>query len=253
MALPAPHASGGEASQAPSCPGEVVSVPPDGGRSLEGTAGGTLLQPGRNCWRIETAGRAACLVDGETYFAAAKQALLRARHSVMLLGWNFAEHASLEPGKVDPDWPDGIGDFLEALVQKREDLRVNVLLWDKAAVLALGRRRVPGVQAVHMNSERLQYLLDAEHPALAAHHQKILVIDDAVAFCGGFDFAANRWDTRGHNPHDSTQVADRGAIRGAPRRDDGRRRPGGKSPRRSGARTLASCHGGAAGPAARRA
>jgi phospholipase D1/2 len=39
---------------------------------------------------------------------------------------------------------------------------------------------------------------DSTHPLDASHHQKILVIDDAVAFCGGIDITASRWDTREH-------------------------------------------------------
>jgi phospholipase D1/2 len=34
------------------------------------------------------------------------------------------------------------------------------------------------------------------------HHQKIAVVDDAVAFCGGLDLTVDRWDTRAHE-HDS--------------------------------------------------
>jgi len=39
---------------------------------------------------------------------------------------------------------------------------------------------------------------DSTHPLDASHHQKILVIDDAMAFCGGIDITADRWDTRHH-------------------------------------------------------
>ncbi|SDY53706.1 phospholipase D-like domain-containing protein [Citreimonas salinaria] len=163
---------------------------------------GFIMQPGRNCWRIETAGRASCLVDGEAYFTAAKQALLKARHSIQILGWNFAEQARLQPGQSDPHWPDEIGALLETLADEREGLSVHVLAWDKTPALALGRRELPGAQAADMNSGRVRYRLDAAHPALASHHQKVLVVDDAVAFCGGFDLAANRWDTRDHLPEE---------------------------------------------------
>lgn len=207
-----PDASDGGASAAGLVPGGVAAANRLADwRPTEHIASETLLKPGRSCWRIETARRAACLVDGEAYFAAAKQALLRARHSVLLIGWNFAEHASLEPGGTDLEWPDRVGDLLQALVERREGLRAHVLVWDKAATMALGRRRVPGVQAARMNTGCLQYRLDAQHPVLAAHHQKILVIDDAVAFCGGFDFAANRWDTRGHDPQDPRRKLPTGA------------------------------------------
>lgn len=38
-----------------------------------------LLDPERNCWRVETAHRAACIVDEKAYFSLAKQAMLQAR------------------------------------------------------------------------------------------------------------------------------------------------------------------------------
>src|SRR5690606_40564397 len=34
-----------------------------------------------------------------------------------------------------------------------------------------------------------------------SHHQKIVVIDDAVAFVGGMDLAQERWDTPAHEPN----------------------------------------------------
>ncbi len=39
----------------------------------------SLLEPGRNCWRIERADRAALIVDAADYFQLARQAMLRAR------------------------------------------------------------------------------------------------------------------------------------------------------------------------------
>ncbi|WP_230533025.1 phospholipase D-like domain-containing protein [Microvirga roseola] len=171
-------------------------------QSKPSRAAQSVLQPGRNCWRIETAHRASCLIDGEEYFPAVKQVLLRAQHSVLLLAWDFAERARLEPGNPHASEPDRIGDLLQTLVASRKDLQVRVLVWDKAMWLALRRQRIPGMQAQHLNDERLRYILDDRHPTLACHHQKVLVIDDTIAFCGGFDLAANRWDTRAHLRHD---------------------------------------------------
>ena len=45
---------------------------------------------------------------------------------------------------------------------------------------------------------QIQFKLDGAHPAGASHHQKIVVIDDTLAFCGGIDMTADRWDTREH-------------------------------------------------------
>jgi phosphatidylserine/phosphatidylglycerophosphate/cardiolipin synthase-like enzyme len=44
----------------------------------------------------------------------------------------------------------------------------------------------------------LQFAIDGAHPTAAVHHQKIVVIDDVMAFCGGIDLTRERWDTREH-------------------------------------------------------
>jgi phospholipase D1/2 len=44
----------------------------------------------------------------------------------------------------------------------------------------------------------IEFRLDSAHPRAASHHQKIAVIDDAMAFCGGIDITAERWDRRVH-------------------------------------------------------
>lgn len=48
-----------------------------------------LLRPGSTCWRFEHARRIALLVDGAAYFPAMKAAMEKARHSILLLGWDF--------------------------------------------------------------------------------------------------------------------------------------------------------------------
>ena len=41
-------------------------------------------------------------------------------------------------------------------------------------------------------------MLDATVPFGACHHQKVLVVDDRIAFCGGGDISVDRWDTPAH-------------------------------------------------------
>ena len=47
-------------------------------------------------------------------------------------------------------------------------------------------------------------------PFGAAHHQKLVVVDDAVAFAGGLDLTIRRWDTPAHRPHDRRRVDPQG-------------------------------------------
>jgi phosphatidylserine/phosphatidylglycerophosphate/cardiolipin synthase-like enzyme/uncharacterized membrane protein YdjX (TVP38/TMEM64 family) len=62
------------------------------------------------------------------------------------------------------------------------------------------------VQLGWRTHRRLDFRLDGEHPLGASHHQKIVVVDDAVAFVGGLDLTVNRWDTSDHSPVDPRRV-----------------------------------------------
>ena len=52
----------------------------------------------------------------------------------------------------------------------------------------------------------MRFCLDDDLPLGASHHQKIVVVDDAVAFSGGLDLTIRRWDTREHRLDDPQRV-----------------------------------------------
>ncbi|MFN4089799.1 MAG: VTT domain-containing protein, partial [Alphaproteobacteria bacterium] len=51
-----------------------------------------------------------------------------------------------------------------------------------------------------------EFCLDDCVPVGAAHHQKMVVIDEDVAFSGGIDIAIGRWDTPHHRLHEPKRV-----------------------------------------------
>ena len=69
-------------------------------------------------------------------------------------------------------------------------------------IQALGRGMTPLFIVDWITDKRLHLKLDHAHPVGAAHHQKIVVIDDALAFCGGIDTTADR----GTHPSTSTTI-----------------------------------------------
>jgi phosphatidylserine/phosphatidylglycerophosphate/cardiolipin synthase-like enzyme len=156
------------------------------------------LIPDRTCWRIERANRLAVIVDAAEYFWLAKAAMLKARHRIMLIGWDFDTRIKFEPERQELEGPNRLGQFLSWLPKHRPGLQVYVLKWDLGVVQALGRGMTPLFVLNWVTSRRLHFKLDGAHPVGAAHHQKIVVIDDALAFCGGIDMTADRWDTREH-------------------------------------------------------
>jgi uncharacterized membrane protein YdjX (TVP38/TMEM64 family) len=54
---------------------------------------------------------------------------------------------------------------------------------------------------------RVHFHYDGTNAVGGSHHQKIVVVDDRIAFVGGFDLTARRWDTREHRPGDPRRTA----------------------------------------------
>lgn len=188
-----------------------------------------LLAPGRTCWRIERANRFALIIDAADYFRHAKAAMLKAKHTIMLIGWDFDTRIKFEREPQTMEGPNLLGEFLSWLPEDRRNLKIYMLKWDLGMVQALGRGMTPVFILNWMTSKHVHLRLDSAHPPGAAHHQKIVVIDDALAFCGGIDMTVDRWDTRDHlddNPlrtkpdgsaygpwHDATTAIDGDAAR----------------------------------------
>ena len=158
----------------------------------------TILAPGENCWSIERATRAAVLIDADDYFAAARAAMLTAKRRIMLIGWDFDGRIVLGGEQGAPDAPARIGDFILWLVARNPELEVYLLRWDLGALRTIFRGTTIFTFLKWMRHKRIHTRLDGAHPPGGSHHQKIVVIDDCFAFCGGIDMTGDRWDTRAH-------------------------------------------------------
>ncbi len=154
-----------------------------------------ILREGANCWRIAKARRAAVLIDGANYYEALEKVLRKARKSILIVGWDFDAGIKLRPG--DEDCPH-LGDFLRSLVEELPELEVRVLVWSVAVLHAPGAPLPLLLGAEWDKHPRIQVRLDREHPLYGAHHQKIVCVDDTVAFVGGMDLTIRRWDTPSH-------------------------------------------------------
>ncbi|MEP7275078.1 MAG: VTT domain-containing protein [Betaproteobacteria bacterium] len=157
-----------------------------------------LLRPGHNCWKIERATRLAFLVDGAEYFTAVRAALARARRSFFILGWDIDSRMLLVPDGAGDGLPAPLGEFLNHIVSSRRGLRGYILAWDYAMLFALEREWLPIYTLDWKTHRRLSFHLDDHHPVGGSHHQKIIVVDDEVAFVSGFDLTGSRWDTSEH-------------------------------------------------------
>ena len=184
--------------------GDISAIPvaPEGRRAVD-----DFLRPGENCWRVETADRFLPIVDGDAYFRALREAVLLAQDQLLMIGWDFNFDIEMCPGEADendicPDgYPNRLGAFLQAVAAERSGLDIHILKWTGSMFMPEGSV-VDVVRLKIAGGERIWLALDGLHPIGACHHQKIVVIDDRLAFCGGIDATDARWDTRDHTPAD---------------------------------------------------
>ncbi|SFE84836.1 Phosphatidylserine/phosphatidylglycerophosphate/cardiolipin synthase [Sulfitobacter brevis] len=170
----------------------------------------------QNCWRVAKADKLSLIVDAAEYFEMLRKVFISAERELLLIGWDFDFEIEMLPGQSDDDGnaPDGLpnqlGAFLEAVVEKAPDLHVYLLKWN-GAVLAAPGRLMPTLALSVFGSDRIHFALDGHHPFGACHHQKIVVADSALAFCGGIDATEGRWDTPDHLPDDPRRVCKDGS------------------------------------------
>ncbi|PZQ55611.1 MAG: phospholipase [Phenylobacterium zucineum] len=167
-----------------------------------------LLKEDTTCWRAGEASRAAIIVDVADYFAAVKAAIRKARRSVHILGWVFHPKTILDhaPPSSDPD-ACGIAAFLREVADARPELDVRVLCWKAALPVAITQGLYPQRAGRCFEGSRVRFVLDGRLPTGASHHQKVVVVDDKVAFAGGCDFGPDRWDTCDHEDENPRRAA----------------------------------------------
>lgn len=163
----------------------------------------TPPHPGEDCWRIERAEKASVIIDADAYFRHARAAMMKAKHRIMLIGWDFDAAISLiREDEAQDDAPVVIGEFITWLVERTPELEIFLLRWDVGAMKSMVRPTNLFTTLKWMAHPRVTVKLDSHHPPAASHHQKIVVIDDCFAFCGGIDMTGDRWDTRHHRDDD---------------------------------------------------
>jgi phosphatidylserine/phosphatidylglycerophosphate/cardiolipin synthase-like enzyme len=150
-------------------------------------------------WCYSHASRAHVVIDADAYFEAAREAMMRATCRIMLIGWDFDSRISLSKKrrkKGDP--PARLGDFIVWLADRTPGLEIRILKWSFGALKTLGRGSTLVDIARWSMHKQIDFKFDGAHPFGCSHHQKIVVIDDAFAVCGGIDMTSDRWDTRDH-------------------------------------------------------
>jgi phosphatidylserine/phosphatidylglycerophosphate/cardiolipin synthase-like enzyme len=136
------------------------------------------------------------LIDGEQALARIAEAIARARSHVHIAGWCVTPEFALTHGE-----PPTI--VRELLAETAARLPVRVLLWAGAPLpfYPVSRRAVRRMRDALCEGNDIACALDRHERPMHCHHEKLVIVDDEVAFVGGIDltdFAGDRLDHAGH-------------------------------------------------------
>ncbi|KAG8517119.1 Phospholipase D2 [Galemys pyrenaicus] len=147
-------------------------------------------------------------VNGAGYFAAVADAILRAQEEIFITDWWLSPEVYLKRPAHSDDWrldmmlkkkavrkvvrPEG-NYGRGCLCGKEEGVRVSVLLF-KEVELALGINSGYSKRTLMLLHPNIKVMRHPDQVTLWAHHEKLLVVDQVVAFLGGLDLAYGRWD-----------------------------------------------------------
>lgn len=173
-----------------------------------------ILREGVTCWRRAQAERLRFLIDGAAYFHALREAFKLARRRIFIVGWDINSQLELVRDGANPECtaacndglPVMLGPLLTTLAETRPELQIYVLNWDYALLYATNREALSRLRLGWTSPVNIHYKVDDCHPAGACQHQKLVVVDDALAFVGGIDLTLGRWDTPAHRPNDPRRI-----------------------------------------------
>ncbi|KAF9434583.1 Phospholipase D1 [Entomortierella beljakovae] len=137
------------------------------------------------------------LVDGRDYFWNASKAMEMANESIYILDWMLSPEILLRRHQRD-----GVSWSLKDILKRKavEGVKIYIVMYSEVDA------------AMHLASLRAKKLLRQLCPeniwvqrhgpnlktAWWAHHEKLIVVDNMIAFIGGLDMCFGRWDTAEH-------------------------------------------------------
>ncbi len=164
------------------------------------SASGSIFKQGENCWVTSTATFASPLIDCANYYRALHSSIVKAKHSIFIVGWDIDSRIRLLRGEEEAqsEAPSVVSDLLAWKAEQNPDINIYLLRWDSS--LAFFAQREMWAKEVwdEKTPDNVKTELDDTIPMGGSQHQKIVVIDDELVFSGGMDVSTNRWDTRDH-------------------------------------------------------
>jgi len=147
------------------------------------------------------------LIDGRDYYMAFYKSASKAKRYILIAGWQFDSDTRILRGRdAAPGGEYRFLPFLNELCSKNPFLQVYILAWDFSVIFSLEREWFQEYIFEWTSCPRILFRFDSSNAIGGSHHQKFIVIDGKLAFAGGTDICANRWDDRRHAAHNPERI-----------------------------------------------
>jgi len=166
---------------------------------------GQIIKVGNNAWRSAKAEKLAFLIDAAEYYHRLDEALRAATKTIWIVAWDFNADIYLRPEQSRQT----LGELLLSLVEEKPDLEIRILVWVMGPIYS-GKSLSLFSENTWSAHPRIHLRFDSRHPLRGSHHQKLVCIDETIAFLGGIDLTARRWDTSQHLAADPLRVTPEG-------------------------------------------
>ncbi|KAG7199959.1 hypothetical protein KM043_014388 [Ampulex compressa] len=138
-------------------------------------------------------------VDGSSYMSTVADALENAKEEIFIADWWLSPEIYMKRPAINSDyWR------LDKILERKalEGVKIFILIYKEVEV-ALGINSFYSKQRlVEKCPENIKVLRHPDHARVGvflwAHHEKIVVVDQSLAFLGGIDLCYGRWDNNEH-------------------------------------------------------
>ncbi|ESO83442.1 hypothetical protein LOTGIDRAFT_222671 [Lottia gigantea] len=138
-------------------------------------------------------------VDAGSYFEAVAESLEKAREEIFITDWWLSPEIYLKRPMTEGDkWR------LDVILKRKADagVKIYIMLYKEVTVALNIDSAYSKYKLLGLNSENIRVIRHPDHlpgdVLLWAHHEKMVVIDQRVAFLGGIDLCYGRWDDSQH-------------------------------------------------------
>src|SRR5690606_22578123 len=139
------------------------------------------------------------------YYCELHENFQRAKDSIFIIGWDIHSEVDLLPHKKS-SIPSKLHPFLNYIAKQNRQLKIFLLPWEHAFFYTLERDIFLEAKFNWQSPSNIKLTTDGTVPIGGSHHQKIVLIDDSLVYCGGTDLTVHRWDDQEHLPHNPARV-----------------------------------------------